>query len=73
MHPLPSFLWHHFGDRWLTSQEQYIDQNLVAGDLLVQIDFSERQELTQKFSISEEEYSKRKLLMLVLKLAIRPT
>ena len=32
---LPSFLWHHFGDKWLTTQEQYIDQNLVAGDLLV--------------------------------------
>ena len=50
-----------------------MEQNLCVGDLLVQMDCFERQDLTKKCSISKEGYIKRKLLMLVLTLTIRPS
>ena len=45
---LSSFLWHHFGDKWLTAQEHHLDPNLHVGDLMVNIHFAERQGLTRK-------------------------
>ena len=62
------FWQHHFGHQWITKMVHALDRNLPPGLLMIRIDFLERFELFCQSQISEEEYHKQKLLLLVLTL-----
>ena len=63
---LPDFLRHHFGQKWVQLQEQHLATVQPQGWCVCSVDYPERFEMHTRAQISEEEYHKEKLLLLLV-------
>ena len=69
---LAAALLHHYGNLWIKKQLSMAESAMGVGDVFIRIDYPERQELFAHAQVAEEEYSKSKILLLVLAITVRP-
>ena len=65
---LEDLLRHHFRASWINKMIEHLRARPNQGQLQIHIDFPERQELGARATVAQQEYHKRKILLLVLAL-----